>query len=266
MTLKVNGARLHTHACRAFGGNAVAGIYGLGLTARQSGFVRANGVRYNRFHGQHTVANVTDRAAKPYGYLPGAAWELPRKAGAIGSYAEAGITLDATGSGAMGKNAQGTLEIIFGMSGTGGLISSASGTAGISLSAAAALFASKAVVGTATITFDATGTSTALGHTGGTAGTALSATWTPYAIGWISGTTAEAGLTPTGISNAVWSKAIEGGFSAEQLLRIISAYAAGAATGLEGANPQFTGVDGVTLRIDGTYNAGTRTIDALDGD
>ena len=41
---------------------------------------------------------------------------------------------------------------------------------------------------------------------------------------------------------------------------------AGAATGLEGANPQFTGLDGSTIRIDGTYSAGTRTIDALDGD
>ena len=44
------------------------------------------------------------------------------------------------------------------------------------------------------------------------------------------------------------------------------AWRAGAATGLEGANPQFTGLDGATVRIDGTYSAGTRTIDALDGD
>lgn len=29
---------------------------------------------------------------------------------------------------------------------------------------------------------------------------------------------------------------------------------------------QFTGLDGTTVRIDGTYSAGTRTIDALDGD
>lgn len=41
--------------------------------------------------------------------------------------------------------------------------------------------------------------------------------------------------------------------------------AAGSATGLEGSNPQFTGLDGTTVRIDGTYSAGTRTIDALNG-
>lgn len=67
-------------------------------------------------------------------------------------------------------------------------------------------------------------------------------------------------------SDAVWSKLIEAGFSAEQILRIIAASAAGAATGLEGTNPQFKGIDGTTVRIDGTYSAGTRTIDTLNGD
>ena len=73
-------------------------------------------------------------------------------------------------------------------------------------------------------------------------------------------------LTPEGLRDAVWSKVIEAGFTAEQIIRIIAAQAAGAATGLEGANPQFTGLDGTTLRIDGTYSAGTRTIDSLDGE
>jgi len=45
----------------------------------------------------------------------------------------------------------------------------------------------------------------------------------------------------------------------------MTATAAGSATGLEGANPKFTGIDGTTLRIDGAYSAGTRTIDALNG-
>ena len=94
----------------------------------------------------------------------------------------------------------------------------------------------------------------------------LSGTLTPYAIGQMSGTTAEYGLTNTGIANSVWAKVVESGFSAEQILRIIAAQAAGAATGLENGNPQFTGLDGVTVRIDGAYSAGTRTIDSLNGD
>ena len=51
-----------------------------------------------------------------------------------------------------------------------------------------------------------------------------------------------------------------------QLSGIIAAQAAGSATGLENGNPQFTGLDGVTVRIDGAYSAGTRTIDSLNGD
>jgi hypothetical protein len=82
----------------------------------------------------------------------------------------------------------------------------------------------------------------------------------------MAGTTAEAGLTNAGIANSVWSKIVESGFSAEQILRIIAAQAAGSATGLENGNPQFTGLDGVTVRIDGAYSAGTRTIDSLNGD
>ena len=73
------------------------------------------------------------------------------------------------------------------------------------------------------------------------------------------------GLTTGNVGAAVWAWIIEAGYIAEEVLRIIAAHAAGAATGLEGANPQFTGLDGSTVRIDGTYSAGTRTIDALDG-
>ena len=93
----------------------------------------------------------------------------------------------------------------------------------------------------------------------------VTGTLVPYAKGHMVGTTAEAGLSNTGIANSVWAKVVEAGFSAEQILRLIAAQAVGSATGLEGGNPQFTGLDGVTVRIDGAYSAGTRTIDNLDG-
>ena len=73
-------------------------------------------------------------------------------------------------------------------------------------------------------------------------------------------------LTPEGIRDMVWSKIVEAGFSAEEIMRLLAAHAAGSATGLEGSNPQFTGLDGTTIRIDGTYSGGTRTIDALNGE
>lgn len=224
-----------------------------------------NGKRNNFNSGEHAVSDVTNRAAIPSGYRHPIAWRMGTKAGTVVSRNDIGITLAASGSGAMGKNTSGTAGIVFGLTGTGGLISSASGSAALALAASGVLFASKAVAGSATVTLTTNGVTIALGHTGGIAGVSLDCDWSPYAIGWLSGTTAEAGLTPNGIANAVWQKVVEAGFSAEEILRLIAAYAAGSATGLEGANPQFTGIDGTTLRIDGAYNAGTRTIDSLYG-
>lgn len=83
----------------------------------------------------------------------------------------------------------------------------------------------------------------------------LAGEWTPFTD-----------LSPEGLAIAVWERIIESGFSAEQVMRILAAQAAGNATGLEGANPQFTGLDGTTVRIDGTYLNGERTITSLNGD
>lgn len=73
-------------------------------------------------------------------------------------------------------------------------------------------------------------------------------------------------LTPEGIRDAVWAQIVEAGFTAEQILRLLAAHAAGAATGLEGADMRYTGLDGTTTRIDGNYSGGTRTIDSLDAE
>jgi hypothetical protein len=94
---------------------------------------------------------------------------------------------------------------------------------------------------------------------------AMGATARTEGVAYLSAAAEGSQLTEANIASAVWGRAIEAGFSAEQILRIIAAHAAGAATGLESGNPQFVGVDGTTVRIDGTYAAGTRTIDALDG-
>lgn len=240
-----------------------------GSTASVEVQVRSNfgksGLARNRFYvDQRTTA--LSLYAIPEGTYAGKAWLLPQKAGAISGQNSTFLTFGATGSGALGKAAAGTSSVTFSLSGIGGLISSASGSAGLAFTASGGLFASKAASGTANITVSSSGAISGIGHMGGSAGTTLDAHWTPYAIGWLGGTTAESGLTPSGIANAVWQKVIEAGFTADQVLRILAAQAAGAATGLEGSNPQFKGLDGVTTRIDGTYSAGTRTIDSLNGD
>ena len=74
------------------------------------------------------------------------------------------------------------------------------------------------------------------------------------------------GLTTANVGQAVWARVIEAGITAEQVLRILAAVNAGAATGLESGSPSFTGIDGSTERVAGTYSGGTRTIDTLDGE
>lgn len=245
--------RITTATTAIDGANASALPASYNLTAFRRNMLTGEGLAY-------------PQASTPSGSRHPVAWVMPRKPGGIASRNDMGVSLSASGNGAMGKNTSGSAGILFGLSGTGGLISSATGSAAVALSASGLLFASKAVSGSAQVSLTASGLTIALGHAGGTAGIALDCDWSPYAVGWVSGTTAESGLTPTGIANAVWQKVIEAGFTAEQIVRILAAHAAGEATGLEGANPQFTGLDGSTVRIDGTYSAGTRTIDSLNGD
>lgn len=215
----------------------------------------------NQFFGE----GVTDKLASvPSGTRHPVAWVMAPRNGAISARVN-DIVITATGSGSMGKAADGAAPITITLTGEGGLISSATGTAAVTVTLDGELFASKAAAGEATLSISADGTLKAIGHLDGDATATVTATWTPYGIGWLEGTTEESGLTPAGVANAVWAKVIEAGFSADQILRLLAAHAAGAATGLEGASPSFVGIDGVTTRIEGTYVSGDRTITNLDG-
>ena len=234
---------------RYFGGSTVSD--------NRSNFGTPGSTR-GRYFGGFPQINAT-----PSGYRPPYSWIMAIKNGEISSVNLAGISIGSSGAIAGGKNASGTASIVFGLSGTGGLISSASGTASISFSATGGLFASKAVIGTASVSIGANGTIKGIGHMHGSGGISIASTWTPYAIGWISGTTESGGLTPNGIAQAVGERVIEAGITQDQLNRLILAFVAGNATGLEGADPKFYSQDGSTVRIDGSYSAGNRTIDAL---
>lgn len=95
---------------------------------------------------------------------------------------------------------------------------------------------------------------------------AISGALNRYAVGHMVGAALPyTELSPTSLASAVWEYLIEAGFSAEEVVRLLAAQAAGSATGLESANPQFFGLDGSTLRIDGTYAGGNRMIDSLNG-
>lgn len=206
-----------------------------------------------------------DLMGAPDGAYPRLAWRLPIAGGRISGIGSAAIALDGSATLEQGRPISGTAGITIAATGTGGLIVSVAGTIALVIDASGTLFASKQVAGSAGITLDGAGALFATGELSASAGITLQAAATLIGIGTIAGTTEESGLTPQGIAAAVWARIIEAGYSAEEILRLLAAQAAGDATGLEGANPQFTGLDGTTLRIDGNYSAGTRTIDALNG-
>lgn len=261
-------------------------------------FLNAGVATYRSAFGNHGMLRnayqaFDAKAAVPNGHLAPSAWVLPKTAGGMSSINFSTLALDSSGLAVGGVTSTGdaSFSLVFDVA-AGQLISSGNGTASLSITCdpllltasingegstaltlttnAATLGAEASITGTALIELSvANATILPLDDDSplrtGTATLTLTGTLVPYAIGSMSGTTEEAGLTPNGISNAVWGKVIESGFSADQIMRLLASFAAGSATGLEGANPQFTGLDGVTLRIDGTYAAGTRTIDALNG-
>ncbi len=239
---------------RYFGGSTVSD--------NRSNFGTPGSVR-GRFAGGFSQLSAT-----PRGYRPPYSWIIAIKPGELASANAISGAGTFAGPGTMGVNGQGALT------GSGDItaavgqlivsaLASLTGSGGITdadlrgyLNAVAAL-AGAGQIG---------GALAALGWIAGDTSGSGTASSTARATGTLAAEIKSYGdLTPEGVRDAVWQKIIEAGFSAEQILRIVAAHAAGAATGLEGSNPQFTGLDGSTVRIDGTYAAGTRTIDALNG-
>ena len=236
---------------------------------------------------------VTDnKSAVPNGNRAPSAWIMPNKGGGLSSR-DATLAFTATATGIKGLPGEGSTSFsIVTNTPDGQLIVSGSGSVTFSLDTNAPLLTAS-LNGAGTTSFSLTTNTPILGAEASLTGdasftvttnspvifpldddsplrTALASfsfggSLTSYAIGSMTGTTEEAGLSNAGIANSVWGKVIEAGYSAEQIIRLLGAFAAGSATGLENGNPQFTGLDGTTVRIDGAYSAGTRTIDTLNG-
>lgn len=210
---------------------------------------------------------TSDKVGIPLGYLAGGSWVMPQKAGNLSSHNNADFAISIAGLAVGGITTTASASIDITAEATGSLIASGEGTATFDITTNTPLLTAS-INGVGESTFAITMNTPTLGAIASmeaTASFSITASLTPYAIGIMEGTTEESGLTNAGIANSVWGKVIEAGYTADEMLRILTSFAAGSATGLEGANPQFTGLDGSTLRIDGTYSAGTRTIDALNG-
>lgn len=243
---------------RSIGGGAT----GLGMNRSEFG-------KTSTARGAFTGSAWSAKSGIPDGYRPPYTWVNPIKAGGLSARKAITGEGDAVAAIAGGKNAEASLA------GAGDL----SGVAQLIISMVAALTGSGTITSAAAVAYlqlaanlagagDLTGATGALASAAAALSGSGTATSTARATGALTSSITVSGdlLTSTNVGAAVWRTMIEAGYTAEQILRIIAAQAAGAATGLEGANPQFTGLDGTTLRIDGTYSAGTRTIDSLDGE
>lgn len=271
MGLKCNGgAKLHTHVNRVWGGNAVAGIYGLGLSALRGNFVRGSGCQRNFFHHDGAVSGIRTSGV-PNGYRHPGSWLQPDEAGGLSSFngltGEGNVTdaaawsvklADAalTGSGDLTAFGGLIVQLIAAITGSGTVtnadvkaflaaVASLTGSGTISSAVRTGLGALLA-----SVTGDGTATGSTLTGTG-----ELDADIVAYGD-----------LTPEGIRDAILNSIIESGLSLSDVQRLLLAFAAGNATGLEGADPKFYAQDGTTVRIDGAYSAGTRTIGSLNGE
>jgi hypothetical protein len=72
-------------------------------------------------------------------------------------------------------------------------------------------------------------------------------------------------LSQDDVTGALLTAPIEGGLSMAQVMRLVLAYVAGDATGLDG-NPAFKSQDGTKNRLAGTISSGTRNVTTIDGD
>lgn len=74
------------------------------------------------------------------------------------------------------------------------------------------------------------------------------------------------GPTPSDIAQAVWTRALEGTLTAEQLQRILLAALSGHTAGIGTNNEQYLSADGSKPRIDATFDSnGNRTNVTVDG-
>lgn len=72
-------------------------------------------------------------------------------------------------------------------------------------------------------------------------------------------------LSQDDVTGAVLEAPIEGGLTLRQVMRLLLAYTAGDATGLDG-NPAFKSQDGTKTRLGGTLSGGNRTVTTIDGE
>ena len=251
MALLRNGTVLNQYPLRQMGGGVAADIS-----------------MFNRADRRNIYSGITDnKSGIPNGHGSPSAWLLPLKPGGMSSVNYTFATVSASADGTMGAPITASSLVSLLADATGGLITSGEGVATLSLLLADALLTASLVGdGAASMLLSGSALLGAKANVEASASVALTAALQAYAVGHMSGDTVDDGvLTAQAIAQAVGDRIIEAGLSADDVARLLPAFAAGNATGLEGADPKFYAQDGSTLRIDGSYSGGNRTIDSING-
>lgn len=256
------------------------------------------GPRRNFWAGNATVVGGSSIANK-YGFPSGVrhplSWCMSPKAGGMSARYELGITTSNTGAGALGRNLEGSIAVtLTNANASLQLIVNGSGAISVAVTNSGNLRGALYASGTSAVTVtNANATLGALAGLFGATTITVTPSATPQAKGWMIGAiTPYTELSPESLATAVWSKSaaeanavgtmgeklndagsganpwtevIESGYTAAEVLRIITAFAVGDATGLEGSSPVFKSLDGLKNRITATYSGGTRTVTDLDG-
>ena len=183
MALLGNGCREFVNG-RLFGATAISG--------HVSSALEWQGHQAARMRNQFAGAGITDsKASIPNGVRPPVAWVMARKNGGMSSQYEAGFTLGGSGAGALGVPIVGTggFSIDF-ANAAGQLISSGTGTAAISFTATGNVLAILAASGSASMSLTTnTPLLGALASVTGNGTMTITGTLTPYARGFMLGST-----------------------------------------------------------------------------
>lgn len=262
MGIVCNGFNWRSTGLKLLGATAI----NIGYPATHHGNNTQAGWMRNITAGEGITSGLT---ALPQGERHPRAWMMPEKPGALASRNAL------TGSGTISASPLAVKLAVAAVSGSG----NAAATGGLIVTLIAAITGSGTVtaanvqaflaaVASLTGSGDMDGTPTGLGALLSALTGSGDIDLTAAAFGELSAdlVVTGTGLTTANVGQAVWAKVIEAGFTAEQVLRILAAVNAGSATGLESGAPSFTGIDGSTERVAGTYSSGTRVIDTLDGD
>jgi hypothetical protein len=175
------------------------------------------------------------------------------------------ITINGAGNIFAGVRRSGSASITINGAALASYVLTAAGAAAITIGAAGAMYGARRGIGQSSITISVGVAPTrAKGVLRGNGNIQMGGGLQPYAIGNMVGSTLYAPeLTPQNVAEAVWTRGIEAGYTAEEIIRLLAAYAAGDATGLD-SSAIFIGLDGATQRILGTISGATRNVTGLD--